>query len=148
MLARAHRRLKLTQGNTFPSIMQTNIFIALFGGWHDLWEKLPISSISVAVYQGTVKGAGCREVGGGGTTVWYLRCSVRPSGAAPCGHRWGSTLRCKILEILGYFTLLFMSRWLILSLHHPVFFSLFKPIHFPQVSRERKIQWLWGLIVL
>lgn len=51
---------KLTQGNTLPSIMQTNIFIALFGGWHDLWEKLPISSISVAIYQGTVKGADCR----------------------------------------------------------------------------------------
>lgn len=28
--------LKLTLGNTLPSIMQTNIFIALFGGWHDL----------------------------------------------------------------------------------------------------------------
>lgn len=53
--------LKLTSGNSFPSIMQTNIFIALFGEWHDLWGKLPISSISVAVYQGTVKGLTARH---------------------------------------------------------------------------------------
>ena len=77
------RRLKLTQGNTFPSIMQTNIFIALFGGWHDLWEKLPISSISLAIYQGTVKGADC---GGEEKETPQPGYRVHLAHAAPCGH--------------------------------------------------------------